>query len=167
VILIIGDIVKKAYRLAALFVAVLIIGCASSGVVPEEATEIVNIVQTGKPADDAFDLSMKWVCENYISENNGVMKYSDKNKEMIAMEARMPGGGLTDIEYRMSIEIKDSRARLTYKLLDAHIGLVDDAGNVKIIKMAITQKTVDQVKDKADKITADYTQYITTHSSDF
>jgi hypothetical protein len=146
-------------------VVILISACATT--VPVENTNVIKIVDTGKAKDEAFDLSMRWMTQTFNSAKS-VIEYTDKGTGTINGKGRVSvtnGIGVpADIAFSIIIDIKDSKARLSFQSIKYYgDGIIESLLSEHPMNQAMQNKFV----VKVDEMTESYQKYITTTASDW
>ena len=109
---------KKA--LFGLAVLAAILGCASA---PQPLSSEKNIyqevIEIQKPQNELFISSMKWMTDAFTSAK-AVIEYQDKEEGIIigkgtAQVGIHDGSGKSSVEFTIRLEVKDNRARVTFK----------------------------------------------------
>lgn len=138
----------------------LLVLAACASMEPAPTTKIQKIIEYGKPADQAFALTMRWLNNNFVSAKN-VIQYSDKDSGLITGKAYMPirrvMGSEYGIDYTVTLEIKSNKARLTF---DTNFGSFMGTSNA-------TKQNYDVYAGEIEGMAASLEEYIATTSLDW
>lgn len=108
----------KKTLLSALAFALILGGCVTTG--PVKDPTYVEVVETGKEKDLAFDLAMRWMSQAFRSAKSAI-EYYDKGSGTINAKGyvTVPGGlGIpVSVRFALVVDIKDDRARLSFTAL--------------------------------------------------
>jgi uncharacterized protein YceK len=112
----------------ALFLTLLLAGCASVGKMTNEQQEVQTIEQHDLTQDEAYDRLMRWVAQTYSSAND-VVQRSDKESGTIIVKGahQVTRMGMTTfpLSYGMTIDVRDEKVRFTQNVgqpMDSDIG---------------------------------------------
>lgn len=154
---------KKLLR--TLIVCVLFAGCASFDPPAAKVTEYVKVIETGRPASDTFDSTMKWMAKYFVSPKS-VIQYSDKISGLITGKAllRIEDNALQyiDIDYTVTIEIKDNKTRFTFNTNNISAKLYGSAYQERTLP--VSQQAYDAFIPKADALLTSYQNYLKTET---
>lgn len=142
-----------------LAVALSMSSCATTQVPPVADPSIEAIIESGVPAADGFDLSMRWVAQAFRSAKS-VIEYSDRTAGTISAKGTMtvPGGlGMpVDIRFSLVIDHKDGRARLVYTALE----ITATTGLQSMTSTSIHPKIFEAFEVETNKMTESYRQFL-------
>jgi hypothetical protein len=146
----------------------LFLGCVTTPPESLPNAQTVKIIDTGKPASDAFDLAMQWMNKSFVSAKN-VIQYTDKVSGMITGKASMPISetflGKVGIVYTMSIEIKDSKARIIVDPVEMVTTLYDPRYAPTI--GPLNKPMLDKFKSQIETTISSLTSFIQNNTSNW
>lgn len=123
---------------------------------PVSDPTIVKIIDISQSKDDAFLLSMRWLSETYVS-SKAVIDYSDKEAGTINGKgmAKVTLGFLpVNITYSIIIDVKDQKARLTFRALSNDVDRFTSS------------RVFDLFKVSMENLTADYISFLSSKKAD-
>lgn len=125
---------------------------------------IIQVVDTGKPKAEAFDLSLRWMAKSFKSAK-AVIEYSDKETGTINGKGTMsvPGGlGFpVVVKFAIIIDVKEGRSRLTFEALSMRSG----SGNDETTN--ITEFIYTPYKKEVQAMISDYVSFLQTQTADW
>ena len=154
-----GGKMKRMIPLA--LVVLSFIGCASTPPPMATTTEYSQIIVTDKSIQDTFDITMKWMAKYFVSPSS-IIQYSDKNSGLITGKARTRVFEnimeYDDINYTLTIEIKDQKTRFTFIANNLIHKLIGNA--YRESEMDITESMYQAFVPKVRSLIDSFTDYI-------
>ena len=102
-----------------LVVLAAILGCESVPPLSPENNIYQEVVEVTKPQGELFLSSMKWMTDAFTSAK-AVIEYQDKEEGIIIGKGSAKvdvfgGGGRSTVEFTIRLEVKENKARITFK----------------------------------------------------
>ena len=145
---------KNLFIMTLVFFALL--ACATDPApIRADTTIIVKTVQTGLPAADAFDVSLKWINERF-TEGNSILKGSDSKAGIITETASLvfPGQNYY-MDFTLSIHIVGGSSQLTFTAMDAMT-----IQNGKSYQGFVSLSDMQSFSKRVETLTSDYAEYL-------
>ena len=156
-------IIKRTQSSMILMLLIFILFGCTSMPEPVKDTVITKIVDTNKPKNENFDLSMKWIAKTFNSAKS-VIEYSDKEAGTINGKGDVKIGNYAIdvfVDFSLVIDVKDQRARLMFTANSYHNAAYPLAQN------PIFPEIFDKFKQRVEEINTDYQKYINETNSNW
>lgn len=140
-----------------LLLLIIFTGCVTTPELAPEERRVQYIIDAPeKSKNDLYNLSGEWFAKTFRSAQN-VVQYQNPEEGMIIGRGTMRGGvgNLGTIEFLLTIETKDGKARATFD--DVYMV----SGSMRIL-MLDNESSEKEFKKSSDPLIASLTQYLNT-----